>query len=143
MTKTLYSSIPTPLTPPKLEEDRLSWLRLFRSRRVGVATFHRLIEEHGTAQAALDALPEVARAAGVSGYEPCPAEAARAEMKAARRCGARLICLGDPDYPALLAETADAPPLLWAIGRTELLHSPRARHGSPLRSGGLPANKAG
>ncbi|WP_172328081.1 DNA-processing protein DprA [Mangrovicoccus sp. HB161399] len=124
MTKTLYSSIPTPLTPPKLEEDRLSWLRLFRSRRVGVATFHRLIDEHGTAAAALEALPEVARAAGVADYAPCSVEAARAEMKAARKCGARLVCLGDPDYPALLAETADAPPLLWAAGRTELLHAP-------------------
>ncbi|WP_138465424.1 DNA-processing protein DprA [Poseidonocella sp. HB161398] len=124
MTKTLYSSIPTPLTPPKLEEDRLSWLRLFRSRRVGVATFHRLISEHGTAAAALEALPDIARQAGVANYQPFAESAALAEMKAARRLGARLLCLGDPDYPALLADIADAPPLLWAAGRTELLHTP-------------------
>ncbi|MBE3637791.1 DNA-processing protein DprA [Mangrovicoccus algicola] len=124
MTKKLYSSIPTPLTPPKLEEDRLSWLRLFRSRRVGVATFHRLIKEHGTAAAALEALPDIARAAGVDEYRPCSVDAARAEMKAARRTGARLLCFGDPDYPALLAAIEDPPPLLWCSGRTELLHSP-------------------
>ena len=124
MTKTLFSSTPTPLTPPKLEENRLSWLRLFRSRRVGVATFYRLIAEHGTAEAALEVLPEIARAAGVDGYAACPVEVARAELLAGRKAGARLICRGDPDYPDSLAEIDDAPPLFWAVGQCDLLHRP-------------------
>ena len=40
-------SSPTPLTPPQSEEDRLNWLRLLRSRKVGVTTFFRLMQEHG------------------------------------------------------------------------------------------------
>ena len=59
-----------PLIPPLKEEDRLAWLRLLRSRRVGISTFYRLLEEHGTAQSALEHLPEVARAAGVDNYVP-------------------------------------------------------------------------
>jgi DNA processing protein len=59
-----------PLIPPLKEEDRLAWLRLLRSRRVGISTFYRLLEEHGTAQSALENLPEVARAAGVDNYLP-------------------------------------------------------------------------
>ncbi|MFZ5711060.1 MAG: DNA-processing protein DprA, partial [Pseudomonadota bacterium] len=95
-----------------------------RSRRVGVATFHRLLAEHGTAQAALAALPEIARAAGVDSYEPCPAGVAAAEMRAARKAGARLVCLGDPDYPADLAQVADAPPVFWLCGDAALLARP-------------------
>jgi DNA processing protein len=32
-----------PLPPPTTEEDRLSWLRLLRSHRVGISTFFRLM----------------------------------------------------------------------------------------------------
>ena len=117
-------SYPTPFTPPTTEEDELSFLRLIRSRRVGPATFHRMIRAHGTAQAALGALPEVARAAGVSDYQPCPEDVALGELRAGRRAGARLICYGSPDYPRALAGIEDAPPVLWALGRQELLHSP-------------------
>lgn len=109
-------SFPTPFTPPTTEDDRLSWLRLIRSRRVGVQTFWRLIEEHGSARAALIALPEIARAAGVQAYEPCPEPVALAEIKAARKSGARMLCKGDADYPADLTLISDAPPVLWARG---------------------------
>ena len=114
-----------PQLPPTTEDDRVAWLRLLRSRRVGPATFRRLMQEHGSAQAALEALPEVARAAGVEKYTPCPIGVAEAELKAGAALGARLIFIGTPDYPALLAETSDAPPLLWAVGDgAELLHRP-------------------
>lgn len=109
-------SYPTPFTPPTTEDDRLSWLRLIRSRRVGPTTFWRLIEEHGSARAALLALPEVAKAAGVTDYTPCPEAVALAERKAGRAAGARLLCRGEPGYPQALAGLADAPPVLWALG---------------------------
>lgn len=117
-------SYPTPFTPPTTEDDRLSWLRLIRSRKVGVATFWRLIAEHGSARAALIALPEIARASGVAGYEPCPEGVVLAEMRTARRLGATLLCKGDADYPADLARVADAPPLLWALGDRAALRRP-------------------
>ncbi|AVO36766.1 DNA-processing protein DprA [Pukyongiella litopenaei] len=119
-----FSSSTHPQFPPTTEDDRFAWLRLLRSRRVGVSTFHRLMADYGTAQNALDALPEVARAAGVRDYEPCPAGIIEAELKRARAARARLLCLGDPDYPELLAGISDAPPLLWAIGDTALLRRP-------------------
>jgi len=106
---------------PTTEDDRVARLRLLRSRRVGVSTFHRLMAEHGTAQNALDALPEVAKAAGVKDYEVCPAGVVAAELKAAKAANARLLCLGDPDYPKALAEISDAPPMLWVVGDPSLL----------------------
>lgn len=111
---------PAPLT----EGERLNWLRLIRSRRVGPVTFHRLIAEHGSAGAALAALPEIASASGVEGYSVCPVDVARHEMAQARIAGARLLCWGQADYPAALMDLADAPPVLWAIGNVALLNRP-------------------
>ena len=117
-------SYPTPFTPPTTEDDKLSWLRLIRSRKVGAATFHRLIADHGSAQAALRALPEIARTSGLADYQACSEIAAKTELLAGERIGATLLCANDPAYPADLAAITDAPPVLWARGRTDLLSRP-------------------
>lgn len=106
------------------DDDPVDRLRLIRSRRVGAVTYHRLVAEHGSATAALAALPEVARAAGVEGYVPCPPEVARHEMAQARKAGARMLVPGGPDYPAGLMEMPDAPPLLWLRGDPAWLARP-------------------
>ena len=113
-----------PPRPPTTEGERLAWLRLLRSRRVGIATFYRMLHEHGTATAALTALPEVAAGAGVTDYRPCPEGVAVKEMNAARQAGARMVCVGTPDYPAALLDVADAPPILWMIGDIQVLQRP-------------------
>jgi len=99
-----------PLIPPLKEEDRLAWLRLLRSRRVGISTFYRLLEEHGTAQCALEHLPEVARAAGVENYVPLSEEQAIAEMRRGHEARAQLIFRGTPAYPTAFNDLNDAPP---------------------------------
>ncbi|WP_431300522.1 DNA-processing protein DprA [Tabrizicola sp. BL-A-41-H6] len=106
------------------EAERLDWLRLIRSRRVGPVTFHRLVGEHGTARAALAALPEIARAAGVEGYAVCPVEVAAAELRAGKAKGARLLCHGEAAYPLALMDLPDAPAVLWALGNVALLNRP-------------------
>ncbi len=106
------------------DDERLSWLRLIRSRRVGVTTFFRLLGEHGAASAALAALPEVAKNAGVSRYEACSEKQALAEMRAGKKAGARLVCHCDADYPADLRDIPDAPPVLWVRGNVAMLHRP-------------------
>ena len=116
MVKDMFSSHP-PFTQPKSEEDRLNWLRLIRSPRVGPTTFGRLMAEHGTAAAALDALPGIARAAGVDDYTACPTDKALAEIDLARAKGARMLCLGTDAYPATLAALNDPPPVLWCMGQ--------------------------
>lgn len=104
--------------------DPVDVLRLARSRRVGAVTFHRLLAEHGSASAALAALPQVARAAGVQDYTACPEGVALAELRNGQRIGARLLVWGTPDYPQALRDLPDAPPVLWALGDGSLLHRP-------------------
>lgn len=110
--------------PPLGGGDRLDWLRLIRSRRVGPQTFHRLMGQHRSAAAALAALPGIAAASGVEGYEICPEGVVRAEVAAAKAAGARLLCRGEDAYPAALAALPDAPPILWVIGDMALLNRP-------------------
>jgi DNA processing protein len=82
------------------------------------------MNEHGSAPAALAALPDVAQAAGAKDYKICPEGVVLAEMKAAKTAGARMICIGEAEYPEMLTHISDAPPILWAIGDTSILHRP-------------------
>jgi DNA processing protein len=100
-----FYSNPTHPTPPRSEDERLDWLRLIRSRRVG-------------------ALPGVAAAAGVRDYAVCPVEVVRAEMAEARLAGAVALFFADKQYPRALMDLPDAPPVLWAQGDVSLLQRP-------------------
>ena len=102
--------------PEDTDRDRLDWLRLARSRNVGPAGFARLLTRFGAARAALEALPSLAARAGASYGPPWDEARAMEEMETAARLGARMLRRGAPDYPARLAEIADAPPILWALG---------------------------
>lgn len=120
----LFSS-PPPLAPPTTEGNRLAWLRLLRSYRVGTSTFLKLMAEHeGDALAAIDALPRVAAAAGVDDYRPCSKARAQDELDRGQAAGAALVFRGAPDYPTALAQTEDAPILLWVKGDPTLLETP-------------------
>jgi len=47
-----------------------------------------------------------------------------AELKAGKSAGATLLVQGQPQYPDALTDISDAPPLLWALGNTDLLQRP-------------------
>ena len=48
------------------DAQRLDWLRLIRSDNVGPRTFRSLVNHFGSARAALDRLPELARRGGAA-----------------------------------------------------------------------------
>lgn len=106
------------------QEDPVLWLQLIRSRRIGPVTFHRIVAEQGGVEAALLALPEIARAAGVTEYEVCPIGVVRHELAQGRAAKARLLLHGQPGYPQALMDLDDAPPILWAQGDISLLARP-------------------
>jgi len=110
--------------PPRDDAGRLAWLRLARSRNVGPRTFLRLTQRFATIAQALEALPDLAGGAGLRDYVPASEEDAAREMATAEKAGARMLCLGAPDYPPQLAEIADPPPLLWALGDAALARRP-------------------
>ena len=101
----------TDARPRLSERQRLAWLRLIRTPNVGPATFRDLINRFGSAEAAIEQLPELMRNAGATAAPRIPSpESAEAEMEAARRHGARFVGIGEPDYPQQLRRMDYPPP---------------------------------
>jgi DNA processing protein len=107
------------------DEARLDWLRLIRSENVGPRTFRALLDQCGSADAALAELPYMARRGGGNGAARiCPRAEAEREIEAARALGVSLVALGESDYPWRLAMIDDAPPLLAVRGNGAALERP-------------------
>jgi DNA processing protein len=108
--------------PQLSDRERLASLRLARSENVGPITFRQLLARFGSAEAALAALPELAKRGGrARPLAVCPAATAERELAGLSRLGGRLVVMGEAGYPALLAAIDDAPSVLALIGRAELL----------------------
>jgi DNA processing protein len=99
-------------------------LRLVRTEGVGPITYRRLLDRYASAAKALEALPALARAGGRGAPLRIPRRAdAEREMEQVAALGARLLWLGDPDYPALLASLDGAPPALCVLGDAGALNA--------------------
>ncbi|QIF82065.1 DNA-processing protein DprA [Brevundimonas sp. 'scallop'] len=103
--------------------ERFARLRLARTDRIGPVAFSQLIGRYGSALNALDALPDLVRKSGSASVPP-PVETVEREIAAGDAIGARLLVLGDPDYPEMLATLDPPPPILWTRGRVDLLNQP-------------------
>ncbi len=114
-----------PARPGLNDTQRLAWLRLIRTPNVGPASFRDLINRFGSAQAALDMLPELMQSAGSRRIVRIPDESEiLREMDHAARFGARFVCIGDADYPPLLKRADHPPPILAVTGNGEVLDRP-------------------
>lgn len=111
---------------PRLSErQRLHWLRLIRTENVGPASFRDLVNRFGSAEAALEALPDLARKGGSSRPLRIPSIAeAEKEMECARQCGACFIAIGEAAYPSLMRRMDHPPPLLALKGNPDVLAMP-------------------
>ncbi len=107
------------------DRERFDWLRLSRSENVGPRTFSMLLQRHGTAAAALAALPGIAaRNAGGRALRLANEADVEAEFEAASACGARFIARCEPDYPWLLSEIDSAPPMIALRGNASIFARP-------------------
>ena len=111
-------------SPGAVRDDRIARLRLIRTPTVGPITYAQLLLRFGTAAAALEAIPDLARRGG--GKPPPIASRAvvEAEVAAVEAAGARYLFLGLPGYPAPLAAVAGAPPVLIVRGTRALADRP-------------------
>ncbi|MEB0005397.1 DNA-processing protein DprA [Pseudomonas sp. MH9.2] len=106
-------------------------LRVHRLPEVGPKRFHKLINAFGSASAALSAPASAWRALGLPSASaearrsPQVRDGASAALAWLERPGQHLLMWDDPTYPALLAEIADAPPLLFVAGDPSILERPQ------------------
>ncbi len=97
-------------------------LRLARASGVGPVLYRRLILRFGSAEAAINALPDITRRAGrpVAPSIPTATDAER-ELAELHHLGGTMLFVDTPDYPPLLALMADAPSTLSVLGRVQAL----------------------
>jgi DNA processing protein len=141
----------TPTTTHLTDAQRIDWLRLIRSDRVGPHTFRSLLNHFGSARTALERLPELARRGGAA--RPgriCSEDDARAELAAGKKLGVSLVAPGEAGYPPRLAVLDDAPPLLGVRGAQDVLMRPviavvgsRNASGAGLKFAGVLARDLG
>jgi DNA processing protein len=107
------------------DTTRLDWLRLIRSDNVGPRTFRSLLHHFGSARAALERLPDLARRGGAARRgRICSEEDAQRELLASKKLGVGLLASHEPFYPPRLAMIDDAPPLLGVRGAIAILTRP-------------------
>jgi DNA processing protein len=82
------------------------------------------MQRFGSAERAVQALPELMRKGDGAGPALPPTERIEQELAAGDRAGARLILWGEADYPALLAAVDPPPPVLWTLGYPALMNRP-------------------
>ena len=84
-------------------------------------TYRQLISRFGSPAEALAAVPDLARRGGGAPPRLFGRDAAEREIATVDKLGAKYLALGQGLYPRLLAELEDAPPLLIAKGKLNLL----------------------
>lgn len=100
----------------------LTRLRLARTDGVGPVTYRRLLRRYGNPDAALAALPALARAGGRAAPPQIPSEAAAArEAERVARMGGRFLFVDAPGYPTFLGLLEDAPAAIAVLGNVGVL----------------------
>jgi DNA processing protein len=111
--------------PSLANENPVDVLRLIRSDNVGPITFFHLVKFCGSAARALEMIPNMAARGG--SRKPIKVASktdAEKELAALKKYGAHVLLYGAPDYPPLLLQLPDAPPVLFAFGHAHLLQKP-------------------
>jgi len=107
--------------PSLANEDLIDALQLIRTLNVGPVTFFNLMQRFGTAKKSLSALPELSRRGGSKiGLVPFLREMAEKEIEACEKFGAKMVLYGSTDYPALLNNISDPPPIITVRGNTSI-----------------------
>jgi DNA processing protein len=104
-----------------MDRERLARLQLIRSQNVGPATFRLLIDRFGSAEIALEQLPELNTRAGGRKIRVCSKARAEQENEQLEKLSGTFVMLGDEDYPEGLSLLEHEPPVLAVLGHRHLL----------------------
>ena len=115
--------------------ETLAWVRLARTENIGPVTFRNLVSRFGSASAALEELPRLARRGGGKSFTAASLDEAEAELTGLAKIGGRIITGRDNDFPAGLAALDPPPQLISVLGRLpqkEMIAIVGARNASAL-----------
>jgi DNA processing protein len=103
-----------------LDQDSFDRLRLIRSPNIGPISYRQLLARFGSARKALEALPDLAGRVGGKRFVAASVEGVAREVERLQSTGARYLFIDEADYPELLAQLENAPPVLTYQGNLSL-----------------------
>lgn len=107
------------------DRQRLNWLRLIRTDNIGPVTFRDLILFCGSASSAIEMLPDLnIRGGSARPIRVMSMDDAERELETIDRAGARLVGMGEPDYPPQLKNCEAPPPLVTIKGNAAVFSKP-------------------
>ncbi len=112
-----------PGAPVTDQGEAFARIRLLRSPNVGPVTYAQLLRRFGSAEAAIEALPDLARR-GSTAYRAAAPRRIEDEIAAVRKMQARYLFHDSPDYPPLLREVDGSPPILTVRGEAAIALRP-------------------
>ncbi len=102
-------------------QEVIDILRLIRSENIGPRTFFSLIKIYGTASKALENIRDLSLRGGrAKAIKICSEKKAYDEIKNLDRIGARILTYLDNDYPNMLKNVLDRPPVITYLGNKDL-----------------------
>jgi len=103
------------------DAQRREWLRLSRTQNVGAVTFAQLIGRFGAAEAALEALPGLAKRGGGDRPRIPSNDEIDREIAALHKLGGRMLASCEPEFPRGLVAADPAPPIISVLGHVTIL----------------------
>jgi DNA processing protein len=118
-------------SPGSIDSDSLiDWLALYHAPGIGPASFRQLLEQFRDPADVLHAssgqlqqfgLPD----SSIDALRHPDSRAIERDLEWQAQPGNRILTCRDPDYPALLREISDPPPLLYIHGNLQVLQEPQ------------------
>jgi DNA processing protein len=114
----------------KQTDPLIDWLALYHAPGIGPASFHKLLEQFRDPAGVLNAasgqlhqfgLPD----SSIDALRHPDSRAIERDLAWQSEPGNRILTCRDPDYPALLREIPDPPPLLYIHGNLQVLQEPQ------------------
>ncbi len=111
-----------------------SWLMLSHAPSVGPITFRKALDHFGSPQAVLESTPSLLRRSGLfkgpaldflTQADAKKEQSIEKDLRWLEQEDAHILTLEDEEYPLLLREIADPPPLLFVRGHTDVLLLPQ------------------
>jgi DNA processing protein len=118
-------------SPGSIDSDSLiDWLALYHAPGIGPASFHQLLEQFRDPADVLNASSRQLQQFGlpdssIDALRHPDSRAIERDLEWQAQPGNRILTCRDPDYPALLREISDPPPLLYIHGNLQVLQEPQ------------------
>lgn len=104
------------------ENEKIAWLRLIRTPKIGRNTFFSLLSQFGTATKAIEGLNDYSEKLGLKNIPKiCSKDSILKEIEQCEKLGAKIITFADPEYPYRLKEIQDPPVAITVRGNVEAI----------------------